>query len=211
MKTLKLALYFLPIFFLATSCETNEEREADRNVYEFSKYVDSVSTINTSDLKQNWENIEKTYTEKKLQAQSSVEAFGSRPKLNVKINQANSKYKQFRKKFQIEVDKFVNSKRKITFANSFFEGDEMTDGMKFNWVNKANIASVYENFVDSVFKNKNNYSRQDWDEVNLIFDSLEKRKNILEEEGLAMSEELKIEQLKIKFSSLYTLDSIIIK
>ena len=112
MKTLKLVFLSLSLVSLLISCETNEEQEAERNVSEFSKYVDSVTAETADDLKVNWENIEKEYTEKKLQAQSSVEALGGHPDLNVKLNKANSKYNEFKKSIQFEIDKFQRDAQK---------------------------------------------------------------------------------------------------
>lgn len=112
MKTLKLVFLSLSLVSLLLSCETSEEQEAERDVSEFSKFVDSVATEDTDSLKVNWENVEKEYTEKKLQAQSSVEALGGHPKLNEKLNSANSKYNEFKKNIQIEIDKFQRDSEK---------------------------------------------------------------------------------------------------
>ena len=78
--------------------------------------------------------------------------------------------------------------------------------MGFSWVNKTNILSVYENFVSTVEKNKDAYSREDWDEIKLLYEALDTRKNTVETEGLSSSDNSKIAGLKIKFAPMYTLN-----
>lgn len=105
MKTLKLSI--LAIFVSASflSCDNSKKQEAEKNVAQFSNYVDSVSVVSTEKLKENWENVENAYTEKKLQAQSSIESLGENPELNEKLNKVNSKYDEFKAKFQIDAEK----------------------------------------------------------------------------------------------------------
>jgi hypothetical protein len=40
--------------------------------------------------------------------------------------------------------------------------------MNFDWVNATNILGVYDQFVNTVKDNKDNYSREDWDEIKLM-------------------------------------------
>ena len=78
--------------------------------------------------------------------------------------------------------------------------------MNFKWVNKTNIVSVYDNFVSTVEKNKDAYSREDWDEIKILYEALDTRKNTVEKEGLLSSDNTKIAKLKIKFAPMYTLN-----
>jgi hypothetical protein len=50
--------------------------------------------------------------------------------------------------------------------------------MNFDWVNKDNIHNVYQ-FVHTVEDNKDTYSREDWDEVKLMYEALDSRKTLL--------------------------------
>jgi hypothetical protein len=50
--------------------------------------------------------------------------------------------------------------------------------MNFDWVNKDNIHNVYQQFVH-VEDNKDAYSREDWDEVKLMYEALDSRKTLL--------------------------------
>jgi hypothetical protein len=46
-------------------------------------------------------------------------------------------------------------------------------------VNKDNIHNVYQQFVHTVEDNKDAYSREDWDEVKLMYEALDSRKTLL--------------------------------
>ena len=73
---------------------------------------------------------------------------------------------------------------------------------EFQPVNKTNILSVYENFVSTVEKNKDAYSREDWDEIKLYYEALDTRKNTVENEGWSGSDNMKIATIKFKFAPL---------
>ena len=65
-------------------------------------------------------------------------------------------------------------------------------------VTANNILSVYKNFVNTIADNKNNYTREDWDEIKVLYEALDTRKNAVEKD-LATKDNLKIAGLKIKF------------
>jgi hypothetical protein len=52
--------------------------------------------------------------------------------------------------------------------------EKIGEDMNFSWVNKDNIG-IYQNFV-TVDNNKDAYSREDWDEVKLMYEALDSRK-----------------------------------
>jgi hypothetical protein len=76
--------------------------------------------------------------------------------------------------------------------------------MKLEWINKDNILSVYQNFVDTAQENRDSYSREDWDEIKLLYEAIDTRKNTVENEGLTGSDNRKIAGLKLRFAPMYT-------
>jgi hypothetical protein len=71
--------------------------------------------------------------------------------------------------------------------------------MSFSFATSENLLSIYENFVNTVDDNKNNYSREDWDEIKVLYEALDTRKNVVEKE-LPDGHDFKIAKLKIRFS-----------
>jgi hypothetical protein len=76
--------------------------------------------------------------------------------------------------------------------------------LSFDWVNKDNILEVYQTFVHTVQMNKESYSREDWDEIKLLYEAIDTRKNTVEKQGLTSSDNRKIAGLKLKFAPMYT-------
>ena len=73
--------------------------------------------------------------------------------------------------------------------------------MKFLYVTGDNIRGIYQNFVDVVADNKNNYTREDWDEIDVLYEALDTRKNVVEKD-LATNDNIKIAGLKIRYASI---------
>ena len=80
--------------------------------------------------------------------------------------------------------------------------------MSFNWVNAGNIHSVYQTFIHTAENNKDSYSREDWDEIKLMYEALDSRKNTVEKEGLTKEDNRKIAALKFKFAPMMTVNRI---
>ena len=56
--------------------------------------------------------------------------------------------------------------------------------------------------MDVVDKNKKVYSREDWDEVKVLYEALDNRKNEIEKE-LASKDNVKIAKEKVKIASIF--------
>lgn len=72
--------------------------------------------------------------------------------------------------------------------------------MNFSWVNKDNILRVYNDFYNEFEKNKNTYSREDFDEIKAMYEALDAHKNTVEKEGLTSKDNRKIAEIKFKFA-----------
>ena len=206
MKTLKNFTLVLVAAASLVACDNSKKEEAQKNVDAFSNYVDSVTVVSTEKLNENWNNVEKSYTEKKLQAQSYVETVGDDGTMQEKVNKADAKYNDFKNKYLLDAESLAATTNKMVFRNTFFKGQEIGDDMSFSWVNKDNILSVYDTFVTTAIANKDSYSREDWDEIKLMYEALDNRKNTVENEGLSSSDNMKIASLKVKFAPTYTIN-----
>jgi hypothetical protein len=122
----------------------------------------------------------------------------------VSINASTDQYETFKAEVQAETEATQAANLKLMMRQSLL-GTGFTDGdMKFTWINKDNILSVYDNFVTTVEKNKDSYSREDWDEIKLLYEAIDTRKNTVENEGLTSADNSKIAGLKLKFAPMYT-------
>ena len=206
MKTLKNLGWALVAAASLVACDNRKKEEAQKNVDAFSNYVDSVSVVSSENLNENWDNVERSYTEKKLQAQSYVETVGDDGAMKEKVDKADVKYNDFKANYLKEAEKLAATKNKTVFRNTFFKGHEIGNDMTFSWVNKDNILSVYDTFVTTAIANKDSYSREDWDEIKMMYEALDNRKNTVENEGLSSSDNMKIASLKVKFAPTYSIN-----
>ncbi len=204
MKTLKLTLAIVAIGAVFSSCKDDQRDIAQKQVDMYGTYVDSVSNVAAKDIAMNWEVIESDYQKNQTQANNAIITVKENSEMQASIDASTEQYEVFKVEVKAEIaqTEVANSKLKMRqslLGNGFTGGD-----MKFVWINKDNILSVYDNFVSTVEKNKDSYSREDWDEIKLLYEAIDTRKNTVENEGLTSADNRKIAGLKLKFAPMYT-------
>lgn len=179
----------------------------DPAVAEVQSYVDSVTGINKDYTDANWTMINAGYemrVEKAEKAELSAEE-------KTKLADSKKKYTDLKVKYEEEVVKnkpapvIVELTWKQKLRNNLFGEGKIGTDMNFNFVTADNILDTYTKFVDVVADHKKEYSREDWDEVKLLYEALDTRKNAVEKEGLKSSDNLNIAKQKVRFSTIYTI------
>lgn len=206
MKKLTLTFVMIAAGIAFTSCKDEKQEKAQKSLDNYSKYVDSVSAVAEEKAAENWETIESDYDRLKAEAEISLANANDKAKLQTSFDSSASKYEEFKTNVLSEKEKLQATDSKTVIYKSLLGPGYVSDDMKFNWVNKDNILSVYDNFVNTVQKNKDSYSREDWDEIKLVYEALDTRKNTVEKEGLTGEDNRKIAALKLKFSPMYTVN-----
>lgn len=100
-------------------------------------------------------------------------------------------------------DKILVHKKKL--RNTLFGEGKIGSDMSFDFVTAKNAREVYHNFVDAVSANKDVYSREDWDEVKVLYEALDTRKIAIEKD-LAGKDNLAIAGDKIRFATMNTIN-----
>lgn len=206
MKNLKITIALIALTTAFTSCKDENQDMAKKSVTSFQKYVDSISTVAQTEATENWDEIQTNYEKMKMDVESSLANATEKESLQKEIDYTSAKYDDFKVNIVAEMEKMNAEKEKMMLYKSLFGTSYMGDDMKFNWVNKDNILSVYENFYKTTEANKDAYSREDWDEIKLAYEALDTRKNTVEKEGLSTKDNLKIAGIKMKFAPMYTLN-----
>ena len=205
MKTIKITLALCTLSLVFTSCMDPKREVAEQHVDDYSSYVDSISNLDLAEASSNWKNIETGYNNNKSAAQANLSGIQDNENLNDDIDDTTLKFEEFkaaladkqRQDLQIQKDNFRMSLLGKNYSNN---------DMKFEWINKDNILGVYQNFVTTIETNKDSYSREDWDEIKLLYEAIDTRKNTVENEGLTSSDNNDIAGLKLKFAPMYTLN-----
>ncbi|WP_445722378.1 hypothetical protein [Flavobacterium sp.] len=208
MKNLKRTLGVLAIAVSLTACTDGKNKQAEKDVTMYVNYVDSVSNIQMDKAAVEWDKIQSDYDRLKMNAENALTGEAENKDLRESIDNTTVIYEEYKIKVVTEKEKIDKENAKEIMRKTLL-GDEY-DGtdITFNWVNKDNILNVYNNFVTTVETNKDAYSREDWDEIKLIYEALDTRKNTVEKEGLSTADNLKIAVLKTKFAPMYTLNRI---
>ncbi|WP_309608317.1 hypothetical protein [Flavobacterium sp.] len=213
MKNLGLLLGISSVFVLFTSCKDEKKVQAQKSIDSYVVYVDSLENIESTDTVANWDEIDAAYQMKSTEAENALASLEQSEKEQARLNESKSKYEALKAKMEanMQVKKEIPATTTATstrksLKNTFFGDGKVGDDMNFNWVNKNNILEVYSNFVNTAQKNKDSYSREDWDEIKLMYEALDSRKNTVEKEGLSGSDNTKIASLKVQFAPMFTLN-----
>ena len=195
-----------------TSCKDEKAETAEKTVDTYVMYVDSLGNVASEDAKANWQGIEATYQLRSGEAQAAIENMKDNAEAQERLNAATAKYEAMKAKYQAEIQENAQAtaatvpNNKQQMRNALFGEGKMGEDMNFGWVNAANIHNVYQQFIHTVEDNKDAYSREDWDEIKLMYEALDSRKNTVEKEGLSVDDNRKIAGLKMKFAPMYTVN-----
>lgn len=201
MKKVQLLLGVAIIAASFTSCKSEDEKMAEKSFDRYEKYVDSVNTVNEAEALANWQAIEAGYESRMSEADMALTNMKDQTNAQDRLEKAKVKYTEFKMKVEASAPKPVVVDRKTEIRKAFFiEGSMSGDDMDFTWVNKDNILKVYNDFYNEFDKNKDSYSREDFDEIKALYEALDSRKNTVENEGLTSHDNNKIAEIKFKFA-----------
>ncbi len=199
MKRIQLFLGIAALGVAFTSCKNEAEAKAEKTVDTYVVYVDSVGSLAAADAKANWTAIEAAYQTRTAEAETALQDLKDKEAAQKKLDDSKMKYEELKAKVEAEAAAETPD-RKATLRAALFPAGTIGSDMSFAWVNKDNILKVYNDFYNEFDKNKDNYSREDLDEVKLLYEALDARKNTVEKEGLSGPDNRKIAELKIKFA-----------
>lgn len=205
MKNIQLLSGIALVALSLTSCKDEKQEKAQKTIDSYVTYVDSVKNVKADDLKADWKNVEAEYDKRAQEAQAALVDIKDNAVATEKINTSKVKYEEFRNEMVTLLAPPAPSPKQ-QLRNALFGEGKIGDDMNFDWVNAKNIHSVYQQFVHTVENNKDKYSREDWDEVKMMYEALDSRKNTVEKEGLTSEDNRKIAGLKLKFAPMYTLN-----
>nr|WP_294782541.1 DUF6565 domain-containing protein [uncultured Flavobacterium sp.] len=205
MKNIKIATGIALLALSFTSCKDEKQEKAQRTIDSYVTYVDSVKNVKADDLKENWQAVEAEYDRRSAEADAALADIKDNASQTEKINTSKAKYESFKNEMTTLLAPPAPSPKQ-QLRNALFGEGKIGDDMSFAWVNAKNIHSVYQQFVHTVENNKDSYSREDWDEIKVLYEALDSRKNTVEKEGLTSEDNRKIAGLKIKFAPMYTVN-----
>lgn len=203
-KFLMLGLSIAALSF--TSCKSDEEKQAEMTVDRYEKYIDSLANVSSDEAKANWEAIEAEYAQRTTDAEAAVASFKDREAAEKRVNDSKAQYEEMKAKYTAELEQAAAAASGPKIYATLFPGGEVGSDLNFDWVNKDNILRVYNDFNNAYDANKDSFSREDFDEIKKAWEALDARKNTVEKEGLSSEDNLKIANLKVKWSPTFKID-----
>ena len=194
-RSLLLAMACIALGF--TSCDNKKATQAEESIVAYTDYVDSIRNIPSGEVMVNWQAIDDAHQLKISHAELALDNIKDRDQAQARIDASKVRYEALEAEV-IAAAAAANSKQVL--RNALFGEGQIGADMNFGWVNKDNILAVYDNFVKVADANKDVYTREDWDEVKILYEGLDSRKNTVEKEGLTSKDNRQIAALKIKFA-----------
>jgi hypothetical protein len=190
-----------------SACNSADSKDAQQNAFILNNYIDSVEKLEPVYTIANWTAIDNGYQQRAMQAEGTMAKLDKENKDAMEESKAkyaalkaNYEAKLKEKEAETNASAATSDYRQVLRNRLFGEGKIGAD-MKFEFVTADNLLSVYKNFVNTVADNKNSYTREDWDEIKVLYEALDTRKNTVEKD-LSSGDNLKIAGLKVKFASI---------
>ena len=197
------------------SCKNNKNEMAEKRIAALESYVDSLKTVNATEVEKNWAQITAVYNRKTSEANEALSTADETTKTasQERVDASVAKYDEFKTSYENKVvptDAMIQTTKNPSqsLRDRLFGAGKIGNDMSFAWVNKDNILNVYDKFFESYKENKANFSREDYDEIKLMFEALDNRKNTVEKEGLSSSDNMKIASIKVKFNPMFQLNRV---
>lgn len=209
-SVLKLGLISM-VFIGMISCQNKEKELSDKRISELEQYVDSLKEVNAEDRQANWDKIAADFEIKATNANDALVNLKDedRNPSQVKVDAATAKYDEFKVATQTKIEAVkIASKPKPNqiLRDRLFGAGKIGEDMNFSWVNKNNILKTYDSFFEAYKTNKGSFTREDYDEIKLMYEALDSRKNTVENEGLSSEDNNKIASIKFKFGPMFKIN-----
>lgn len=213
-SVLKFGLFSIILLGL-NSCQNKENELANQRISELESYVDSLKTVSAEDMESNWDKISEDFDRKSTDANDAVATLdeNSRAASQERVIVTTTKYGEFKASMDAKATAAAavptaKPSQNQLLRDRLFGAGKIGDDMSFAWVNKDNILSVYESFFESYKNNKGDFSREDYDEIKLMYEALDARKNTVEKEGLSSSDNASISSIKMKFGPMFKVNRV---
>lgn len=208
-NVLKIGLFSM-ILLGIVSCKNKEKELADQRIMELESFVDSLKTVTDAEREANWEKISADFDRREVNANAALIDLDEQTRLasQAKIDATTTKYGAYKTNVVAKQAVVAAAKPNASqlLRDRLFGAGKIGADMSFAWVNKNNILSVYDNFYKAYLDNKSNFTREDYDEVKLMYEALDSRKNTVENEGLSSSDNTKIASIKFKLAPMFKIN-----
>ncbi|MFD2247668.1 DUF6565 domain-containing protein [Pontibacter ruber] len=184
---------FLLMNFVLISCSASREQEVEGDLNEFRSWVNT-QTANIADrTEEDWQRTKDDFKYRTQELDEKQEKFS---------DDAKEEYKQLKQRFN-EADEERARTREQRTALENWKKELLGAYADTSTITAANVREVYILFMENVRSKHKNWSSQDWDMADMVFDELGKRKEQVDDE-LPGDDEVKIKALQMEYRTLET-------
>jgi len=176
---------------------------AQQDAMNLNSYVDSVENLTPVYTAAYWADVDNGYQVRVTKTDNTMATLEASDK--TKLDESKAQYAALKNSYEIEINKakanavITTPDYRQVLRNNLFGKGMIGSDMSFGFATADNLLSIYRNFVNTVDANKNTYTREDWDEIKVLYEALDTRKNTVEKQ-LPDGDNTKIAGLKVKFS-----------
>lgn len=189
--------------FLVTgliACKTPLTK-SKQDVMNLSNYIDSIKGLTPDYTAANWAILSNGFNARVAEVNNNLAQMEATDK--AKIEESKIQYAALKKEYELKINEAAmegtsSPDYRTVLRNSLFGEGVVGSDMNFSFATASNLLSIFRNFVNTVDANKNKYTREDWDEIKVLYEGLDSRKNSVEKE-LPKGDNGKIGGLKLKF------------
>jgi uncharacterized protein DUF6565 len=183
------------------SCDSADSA-VEQDLNRLGSYLDSVKKATPEYTEKRWDDIKSEYNETiaKIDVANAKLSDGA----NKKLESVKADYNQLKDDYTSHIQASNQQKAdayKTNIRKALLGEEQLASDMQFNFVTGKNALAVYDRFVTTVKENQNTYSREDWDEIKVLYEALDNRKNEIEKD-LPTSDNMKIAKLKVQFAGI---------
>jgi hypothetical protein len=201
MKTTLPFFVLAPILFGVVAC-TGPNRTAEKEVSELRQYVDSVkqNQLTYDQEEAYWSSIDQYYTTRQERIDASAQELSLQAKAD--YEKLKIEYAELKENYASERAK---QNARFVFRNALFGDVSVNSDLQLTFMTSQNVASFYETFVTTVDNHKEEYSREEWDEITLLYKAMGNRYNELGDK-VSKRDNQKIMGQKIKYVAIKALN-----
>lgn len=185
------------------SCASDAGKAAERDLTQLGNYLDSVKAAAPVYTEEGWDKIKTEYNNTISKVESAGEKLSD--EANKKLEAAKVDYNKMKEDYTVHIreakEKEEANSYKHKLRAQLFGDEKIGADMQFAFMTAKNALPVYDRFVGTVKDNQNKYSREDWDEIKVLYEALDNRKNEIEKD-LATADNMKIAKLKVQFATI---------
>jgi hypothetical protein len=181
---------------MATMIGCNNDHERSMAYDNYRGYVASHRDSMDAYYDRDWNEIETGYNERRAAAEKDMDKWNDEMKSEYASLQAD--WDQYKEDYTAERTRRDEVSKAEKFRMALFPEGVKSD---MSTVTAANLLEVHRHFVDYVDQHKDEFSRENWDEIEMLWERLGTRKNEVEKE-LSTGDNLKIAEQKIKYGAI---------